>query len=78
MKVIMPQIGMTMVEGVIEKWVVPDGGHVEKGDIIVEISTEKLTNEIEAPASGIIQLIAEEGDIVECGCTIAEINSPTN
>ena len=73
MKVIMPQIGMTMVAGVIDAWKVADGAHVEKGDVILEISTEKLTHEVEAPASGTIKLLANEGDSIDCGAEIAEI-----
>lgn len=73
MKVVMPQIGMTMVAGVIEAWHVSSGDTVKKGDIIVEISTEKLMNNIEAPASGTITLMADEGETVECGKQIAEI-----
>lgn len=73
MKVVMPQIGMTMVAGVIEDWKVADGAHVEKGDVILEIATEKLTNEIEAPVSGTIKLIAHKGETIDCGVEIAEI-----
>ena len=73
MKVLMPQIGMTMVEGIIDNWLVEDGAKVEKGDVIVEISTEKLTNEIEAPESGTIKILVEEGDAAACGEPIAEI-----
>ncbi len=73
MKVIMPQIGMTMVAGIIDNWKVKDGDTVSKGDVIVEITTEKLSNDIEAPASGKIRLLAEEGDTIECGEPIAEI-----
>ena len=73
MKVVLPQIGMTMQEGTIEKWCKKNGEHIEKGEPMLEISTEKLTNEIEAPASGTFQAIAAEGDIVPCGDEIAEI-----
>lgn len=73
MNVVMPQIGMTMVAGVIEGWHVNSGDTVMKGDVIAEISTEKLLNNLEAPASGRITLIADEGETIECGKTIAEI-----
>lgn len=73
MKVVMPQIGMTMTEGTIEKWLVKDGEHVEKGAPLFEVTTEKLTNEIEAPASGTFKALVAEGDSVECGEPIAEI-----
>ncbi|MCI2062707.1 MAG: biotin/lipoyl-binding protein [Eubacteriaceae bacterium] len=73
MIVIMPQVGMTMVEGTINEWKVQEGDKVRKGDIIMEYSTEKLTNEIEAPVSGTIHLLAEEEDDVPCGGAVAEI-----
>lgn len=73
MNVVMPQIGMTMVAGVIECWHVSSGDTVTKGDVIAEISTEKLMNNIEAPVSGTITLIADEGETIECGKQIAEI-----
>ena len=73
MKVIMPQIGMTMQEGTISKWFKAAGEHIEKGETMMELTTEKLTNEIEAPASGVFQPIAAEGDIIPCGEEIAEI-----
>ena len=73
MKVIMPQIGMTMQEGTISKWLIADGEKIEKGQPMLEITTEKLVNEIEAPASGIFKAIAQEEDIILCGEEIAEI-----
>ena len=74
MKVLMPQIGMTMVEGNIERWIKGEGEQVEKGEIILEISTEKMANEIEAPESGTLHIIAQEGEVVPCGEPIAEIS----
>lgn len=73
MQVVMPQIGMTMTEGTIDRWIVKDGDQVEKGAPMMEITTEKLTNTIDAPASGIIRILVEEGESVECGALIAEI-----
>jgi len=73
MKVLMPQIGMTMVAGIIENWLVDDGDTVSKGDTILEISTEKLLNDVEAPCSGVIKILVEAGETVECGAEIAEI-----
>ena len=73
MKVIMPQIGMTMQEGTIAKWLVADGAPIEKGQPMLELTTEKLTNEIEAPASGTFKVLAAEGEIIPCGEDIAEI-----
>lgn len=73
MKVVMPQLGMTMQEGTVSKWLVDDGAAVQKGQPMMEITTEKLTNEIECPETGIIKLLCAEGDIIPCGGDVAEI-----
>ncbi len=74
MQVLMPQIGMTMVEGTIESWLVNDGDKVEKDQDLVEFFTEKMTNTVKAPCEGIIKIIAKESEIIPCGEPIAEIN----
>lgn len=73
MTIVMPQIGMTMVEGTIESWKKKDGDKVEKGEVIMEFSTEKLTNELASPATGILKILVPEGEIAACGDPIAEI-----
>lgn len=50
--IIMPKLGMTMKEGTVEEWFVSEGDTVNEGDSIVTISSEKLTQDVEAPASG--------------------------
>ena len=49
---IMPKLGMTMKEGTVEEWFKSEGDTVKQGESIVTISSEKLTNDVEAPASG--------------------------
>lgn len=73
MTIVMPQIGMTMVEGTVESWKKKDGDHVEKDEVIMEFSTEKLTNELRAPMSGTLKILVREGEIAACGDPIAEI-----
>jgi pyruvate dehydrogenase E2 component (dihydrolipoamide acetyltransferase) len=73
MKVVMPQIGMTMQEGTIVEWLAEDGAQVQKGEEMLEITTEKLSNTIEATATGTLKIIAQEGAIIPCGEAIAEI-----
>lgn len=48
----MPKYGMTMTEGTVVRWLAAEGDHIEKGQLLVEIETEKLVNELQAPASG--------------------------
>lgn len=50
--IIMPKLGMTMKEGTVEEWFKSEGDTVNEGDSIVTISSEKLTQDVEAPASG--------------------------
>lgn len=73
-EVVMPKLGLTMTEGTVERWIVKEGDKVEQGDPIVEISSEKLSNEVEAPESGyIIKIVAGEGDVVPSRGAIAYI-----
>ena len=74
MTVLMPQVGMTMLEGTIEPWKKQTGDFVEKGEMILEFSTEKLTNELAAPESGILKILVKEGKIAACGVSVAEID----
>ncbi len=75
MKVIMPQIGMTMQEGAITKWLKADGDKVEKGEPLFEIMTEKLENQIESVATGTLKIYreADPDEFITCGEEIAEI-----
>ena len=52
--VYMPKYGMTMEAGIITEWLVEEGDHVQEGDSIAVITTEKVDTELEAPASGTI------------------------
>ena len=73
MKVLMPQVGMTMQEGVISEWKKQDGETVTQGETLFSFTTEKLENEIEAPVSGTLKILVAEGDSAQCGEEIAEI-----
>jgi pyruvate dehydrogenase E2 component (dihydrolipoamide acetyltransferase) len=70
----MPKYGMTMTHGIIAQWHVQEGGQIEKGQPLVTIETEKVSTELEAPASGVIaELSAAESDEIEVGAVIAYI-----
>lgn len=73
-KVEMPKLSDTMEEGVIAKWNVKEGDKVESGDIIAEVETDKATMEVEVFDAGtILKILAEEGDSVPLGNTMAII-----
>lgn len=61
----MPQLGLTMEEGTVAKWLKQEGDSVKKGDVLLEITTDKLTSEIESEADGVLlKIVAEEGEDV--------------
>lgn len=71
-EVTMPQMGADMTEGTVVKWLKQPGDHVERGDIIAEIETDKATVELEAFEAGdILKLVANEGDVIPVGEVIA-------
>ena len=73
----MPRLGLTMEEGVITSWVKKEGDHVEKGDIIAEIESDKSVVPFESPESGtILKLLAEESDTLDIYEPIAIIGEP--
>src|SRR2546427_12158610 len=72
--VIMPALEMAQETGKVLRWIKSPGDRVIKGESIVEIETDKVTVEIEAPASGILRDVsAQAGDVVPGGKTIALI-----
>ncbi|RLG91926.1 MAG: 2-oxo acid dehydrogenase subunit E2 [Candidatus Hecatellales archaeon] len=73
----MPKLSLTMETGKIIRWLKKEGDKVEKGEPILEIETEKVTVEVEAPASGILhKILAKEGEEVPIQKTIAIIKEP--
>ena len=71
-EVIMPKIGLDMTEGTIVEWKKEVGDRVEKGEVLLEIETDKVTTEVESSLNGtLVEIVAEEGDEVEITKTIA-------
>ena len=70
--IIMPALEMAQTTGKLVRWIKTEGATVTKGEPIMEIETDKVTVEIESPASGILSgLLIHEGDTVPVGQTIA-------
>lgn len=73
-QITMPQLGESVTEGTIEKWLVKPGDHVNKYDALAEVNTDKVTAEVPSSFTGVIkELIANEGDTLAVGeivCTI--------
>jgi 2-oxoglutarate dehydrogenase E2 component (dihydrolipoamide succinyltransferase) len=68
----MPKMGESIIQGTILNWLVEEGAAFQEGDILVEIATDKVDNEVPAPGSGVmISHQAAVNDIVQVGQTIA-------
>jgi len=76
-KVMMPKLSLTMKEGTVVQWFKKEGERVEKGEPVVEVLSDKVTYEVEAPASGVMRkILAEEGVDVPVAETLAIITAP--
>ena len=69
----LPRLGQGMESGTIVKWLKSEGDSVEKGEPLYELDTDKVTQEVEADASGVLLKIAVSSGEVEVGRTIAVI-----
>ena len=73
-KVIMPQMGESIFEGTLTKWLKKPGDKVERDEPLFEISTDKIDSEIPAPAAGTLQkILVQEGQTVEINTVVAII-----
>jgi len=72
--IVMPKLGLTMKEGTVGKWLKAEGDFIDKGQALLEVTTDKLANEVESNVSGYVRkIIAQEGDKVACLKPIAVI-----
>jgi pyruvate dehydrogenase E2 component (dihydrolipoamide acetyltransferase) len=72
--VVMPQMGVSVSEGTITKWLKQEGEAIEPDEALLEISTDKVDTEVPSPAGGVVQkIIAQEGETVPVGTKIAVI-----
>ncbi len=70
----MPQLGLTMEEGTLSKWLKHEGDTVKAGEVVAEITTDKLTNELTSEEDGVVlKLVAQEGDDIPVKGTLAWI-----
>lgn len=73
----MPKLGLTMVEGTITKWFKTEGDVVIEGERLFEVSTDKISNEIDSTSSGILRkILIKEGEISPVKGMIAIIGEP--
>ena len=76
--VAMPRLSDSMEEGTILKWLKSDGDEVSKGEELVEIETDKANMTYEADQDGTLKIVAQEGDTLAVGETIAQIGGGSN
>src|SRR5271168_1572547 len=72
--VVMPQMGESIVEGTLTKWLKKAGEHVERDEPLFEISTDKVDTEIPAPVAGVLkEVLVEEGKTVAISTVVGRI-----
>lgn len=75
----MPQLGETVTEGTITKWLKAVGDEIAEDEAIVEVSTDKVDSEIPSPVSGTLtEIKVEEGDTVDVGAVLAIVGDPAS
>ena len=74
MRVVMPQLGESVHEGTISKWLVKPGDRVVEFEPMLEVDTDKVNAEVPAPVTGILrEILAKEGETVQAGAEIAVV-----
>lgn len=72
-EILLPKIGFSMTEGVLSEWLAQDGTTVTAGEPLFSIESDKSTNEVEAPASGVLRIAAVPGETYEVGAVLGTI-----
>ena len=72
----MPQVGESVVEGIIARWLKAPGDRLKKYEPLVEVVTDKVTMDVPSPVSGVlVRVLVNEGDTVPVGAPIAEVET---
>src|SRR3954467_6483318 len=72
--VVMPQMGVSVSEGTITRWLKQEGEQIEADEPLLEISTDKVDTEVPSPASGVLtQVLVQEGATVDVGTKLGQI-----
>src|SRR5437660_11870988 len=73
--VVMPQLGESVMEGTVVRWIARPGQRVEREEPLVEIATGKANTEIPSPSAGVlVEQIAKEGAVVAVGAALARLD----
>src|ERR1700687_4691364 len=72
----MPQLGETVTEGTITRWLKQVGDPIAEDDVLFEVSTDKVDSEVPSPASGFLaEILVQEGETVDVGTRLAVISA---
>jgi pyruvate dehydrogenase E2 component (dihydrolipoyllysine-residue acetyltransferase) len=75
--VVMPQMGVSVSEGTITKWLKQEGEEIQADEPLLEISTDKVDTEVPSPGTGVVQqILVQEGETVDVGTKLAVIGAP--
>ena len=73
-RVVMPQLGESVHEGTISRWLVKPGDKVVEFEPLLEVDTDKVSAEVPSPVSGVLrEILAKEGQTVQAGAEIAVV-----
>ncbi|HEY0651038.1 lipoyl domain-containing protein [Phenylobacterium sp.] len=72
-EILLPKLGFDMNEGILTEWLVADGSHVSEGQPLYSVESDKSNNEIEAPASGTLKILAAPEETYEVGTVLGYI-----
>ena len=73
--VVMPQLGESVVEGTVVRWLVKPGQRIGRDESLVEVATDKANTEIPSPTAGVVtELVAAEGAVVPVGGALVKLD----
>lgn len=73
MQILLPQLGFSMSEGTLVKWLVDDGATVSEGDPLFSLEADKAVQDVEAPATGTVRILLGPGEDYPVGTVLGEI-----
>ena len=70
----MPKWGLSMTEGRVDAWLKEEGAHIEKGDEVLDVETDKISSSVEAPFSGVLRRkVAREDETLAVGALLGVV-----
>jgi pyruvate/2-oxoglutarate dehydrogenase complex dihydrolipoamide acyltransferase (E2) component len=72
-EILLPKLGFSMTEGQVVEWMANDGDQVSEGQPLFLLEADKSNNEVEAPATGVLRIVAKPGEIYEVGTVLGTI-----